>query len=66
MPYYCMFIVFCEIFSSYAMYYENLLRHQHQLLYMKEQVCKTSCINKKFNVYLVLDKIFPMHFNNIT
>ena len=23
---------------SYAMYYENLLRHQHQLLYMKEQV----------------------------
>ena len=25
-------------YSSYAMYYENLLRHQHQLLYMKEQV----------------------------
>jgi len=34
--------MFCEIFSSsYAMYYENLLRHQHQLLYMKEQVWKT-------------------------
>lgn len=25
---------------SYAMYYENLLRHQHQLLYMKEQEVK--------------------------
>jgi len=27
-------------FESYAMYYENLLRHQHQLLYMKEQEIK--------------------------
>ena len=25
-------------FLSYAMYYEHLLRHQHQLLYTKEQV----------------------------
>ena len=25
-------------FHSYAMYYEHLLRHQHQLLYTKEQV----------------------------
>ena len=34
------FINFCPIFFSYAMYYENLLRHQHQLLYIKEQVRK--------------------------
>ena len=34
------FIYFCPIFFSYAMYYENLLRHQHQLLYIKEQVRK--------------------------
>lgn len=27
-------------FESYAMYYENLLRHQHQLLYIKEQEIK--------------------------
>lgn len=26
------------VWFSYAMYYENLLRHQHQLLYTKEQV----------------------------
>ena len=31
---------FFPIFFSYAMYYENLLRHQHQLLYIKEQVQK--------------------------
>ena len=31
---------FFPIFFSYAMYYENLLRHQHQLLYIKEQVRK--------------------------
>ena len=35
-------IYFCPIFFSYAMYYENLLRHQHQLLYIKEQVRKKS------------------------
>lgn len=34
------FFYFCPIFFSYAMYYENLLRHQHQLLYIKEQVGK--------------------------
>lgn len=34
------FHCFCLIFFSYAMYYENLLRHQHQLLYIKEQVRK--------------------------
>ena len=33
-------IYFCSICFSYAMYYENLLRHQHQLLYIKEQVRK--------------------------
>lgn len=39
--------MFCEIFSSsYAMYYENLLRHQHQLLYMKEQVWKPVAFRK--------------------
>ncbi|CAB4039388.1 Hypothetical predicted protein, partial [Paramuricea clavata] len=27
-------------FNGYAMYYENLLRHQHQLLYTKEQEIK--------------------------
>ncbi|XP_074637432.1 uncharacterized protein LOC141895506 [Acropora palmata] len=27
-------------FESYAMYYENLLRHQHQLLYIREQEIK--------------------------
>ena len=32
----CLFVLFIR--SSYAMYYENLLRHQHQLLYIKEQV----------------------------
>ena len=31
-------LTFACAYSSYAMYYENLLRHQHQLLYMKEQV----------------------------
>ena len=36
----------CEISSSYAMYYENLLRHQHQLLYMKEQVRQQAALIK--------------------
>lgn len=43
------FIYFCPIFFSYAMYYENLLRHQHQVLYIKEQVRKTPKSMVRFN-----------------
>lgn len=33
------------IFNSYTMYYENLLRVHHTLLYTKEQVVYTWYIN---------------------